>query len=412
MTSLRPILLIVDDEPEVLRSLHDLFRLEYRVLTAERGEEALRLLTTHDVHVILTDQRMPDMSGVELLREASRLRPDTTRLMFTGYADISAVIDAINQGNVFRYIAKPWDVPELQTIVRQAFERHLLIVDRQRLIVELEETNARLEEANRLKQRFIEVASHELNTPVSVVLGLAELWILTQGPQATAEERNWMDRIQQAGRRLASSLERMWTLLQANRFDPLDAQPTDLGQLVQTTLIQLEPFVRDRRQRIELRLEPNLGLAEIDPAKIGDALANLLINAIKFSPDGGVIHLTVGTDASGMIRFEVTDSGVGIRAEDHRHLFEPFFTGGDTRHHSSGQYQFGKRGIGLGLCLVKTFVELHGGQVFVESEPNRGSTFGFRMPRKLPGNESPTPSPDPQGPTAVVDRLLPGWAVP
>src|SRR5271165_5028942 len=109
LTANRPTLVVVDDEPEVLRSLHDLFRLEYRVLTFERAADALDALETlDDVAVILSDQRMPGISGVQFLERAQLTHPDATRLLITGYADLSAVIDAINQGHIARYISKPW----------------------------------------------------------------------------------------------------------------------------------------------------------------------------------------------------------------------------------------------------------------------------------------------------------------
>src|SRR5439155_18263700 len=99
----RPTLLVVDDEPEMLRSVFDLFRLDYRVLTFVKGSDALKALAEEpEADVILSDQRMPEMTGVVLLREAKKIRPEVTRLLFTGYADIKAVIDAINEGNVFR----------------------------------------------------------------------------------------------------------------------------------------------------------------------------------------------------------------------------------------------------------------------------------------------------------------------
>ena len=170
-------MLVVDDEPEVLSSVHDLLRLDYQVITRGSGAEALEVLrSAEEVHVIMSDQRMPGMSGVDLLRQAKAIRPETTRLLFTAYADIRAVIDAINQGHVFRYLAKPWDPDELRVVVRQAVEHHDLIVEKNRLVAELQAANAKLTEANRLKGAFLEVASHELNTPVSVILGLIELW--------------------------------------------------------------------------------------------------------------------------------------------------------------------------------------------------------------------------------------------
>lgn len=134
MKANRPTLLVVDDEHEVLRSVHDLLRLDYRVLTCHRGTDALRILDSPDeIHVVMTDQRMPEISGVEILCRSKEVRPETTRLLFTAYADIRAVIDAINEGSVFRYITKPWDPDELETVVRQAVEHHNLIVERARL---------------------------------------------------------------------------------------------------------------------------------------------------------------------------------------------------------------------------------------------------------------------------------------
>src|SRR3954454_25405715 len=206
----RPTLLVVDDEPEVLRSVHDLLRLDYHVITCRRGADAIEVLQgTGDVHVVMSDQRMPEMTGVELLHHAREIRPDATRLLFTAYADIRAVVDAINQGHVYRYIAKPWDPEELEAVIRQAVEQHELVAEKARLLAQLQETNRRLLEANRLKEAFIEVASHELNTPVAVVLGMTELWKMSQESGASAVERGWVDRIQGAGKRLAATVERM-----------------------------------------------------------------------------------------------------------------------------------------------------------------------------------------------------------
>lgn len=384
MNDPRPTLLVVDDEPEVLRSVHDLFRMEYRVLTCGRGSEAQRVLDAPgDIHVVMSDQRMPEMTGVEVLRHASRVRPEATRLLFTAYADIKAVIDAINQGSVFRYITKPWDTGELEAVVRQAVEQHDLIVERARLVEELQETNARLVEANRLKGAFIEVASHELNTPVAVVLGMTELWKLSQAETATPAERGWVDRIHHAGRRLATTVERMLKLLRTDRLgQTLEYEAIELGPLLRDAVAVLDPFLSARGQTVELELDPDLGTAEVDRQKFSDIVTNLLVNAIKFTPDGGSIRLIAGPDGPDWVQFRVVDQGLGIGPAERRHLFEPFFTGFDTMHHSSGDYQYRKRGIGLGLCLVKAFAEMHGGRVEVASIPGSGSTFGFRLPRR------------------------------
>ncbi len=382
--------MVVDDEPEMLRSVFDLFRLDYRVLTFERGADALAALADDPtVDVILSDQRMPEMTGVELLRQAKEIRHEGyTRLLFTGYADIKAVIDAINEGNVFRYVAKPWDPDEMLATVRQAVEQHDLIAEKLRLLRDLKETNARLLEAGRLKSAFLEVASHELNTPVSVVLGLAELWKMTQSECASPAERQWVERIHAAGKRLAGVVERMFKVIRSD--DPAAAsvrhrgrphpRSSDDGRWCRRSSISR--FLAARSQKVDLRLEPDLGTAEADPAKLADVFMNLVGNAIKFTPDGATILLSGRPDGRDRVRFAITDHGQGIRPEDRPHVFEPFFTGYDTMHHSSGEYQYGKRGIGLGLCLVKAFVELHGGAVECASSPGEGTTFAFTLPRR------------------------------
>ena len=141
----RHTVLVVDDEPDVVQSVKDLLRLEFNVLGATRASEAMRLLAEHDVHVVMSDQR----TGVEFLHQIRADHPDAVRLLFTGYADLRAVIDAINRGNVYRYITKPWDPDELLSVIREACQRYDLVVDRQRLLVELEVKNTALARATR-----------------------------------------------------------------------------------------------------------------------------------------------------------------------------------------------------------------------------------------------------------------------
>jgi signal transduction histidine kinase len=378
----RPTLLVVDDEPEVLRSIRGLLRLDYRILTCGDGGSALEILRSNEaVQAILSDQRMPGISGVELLRQAKVVRPETTRLLFTAYADIRAVIDAINQGHIFRYLAKPWDPDELRAVVRQAVEHHDLIVEKNRLVAELRAANAKLTEANRLKGAFLEVASHELNTPVSVILGLIELRRMAPGDISTAD-RQWVDRIGAAARRLARTVERMLKLVRSGDFGrPLERQSVAIEPLLRRAVDEITPYLELRGQTAVIEVEPGIGPIAVDPDKIADVLINLLANAVKFTPDGGTIRLEASAEpgSSDWMRVSVSDEGLGVPAADQQYLFEPFFTGFDTLRHSSGDYQFGKRGLGLGLWLVKTFVELHGGRVEVTSGPERGSTFSFLL---------------------------------
>jgi signal transduction histidine kinase len=376
-------ILVVDDEPEILESVRDLLRMDYQVVGRTSGEEALDFLAASpDVAAILSDQRMPGMTGVEVLRRAAEVRPETTRLLFTAFADLRAVIDAVNQGSIFRYIAKPWDPDELQLALRQAVERRDLITEKHRLMAELRAANARLTETDRLKTAFLQVASHELNTPVTVILGLADLWKLSQGPTASPAERDWIERINAAAGRLARIVGRMFKLVENDDFaHTLAVEAVHVSDLIRAALDSLAPYLEARGQGVAVDVPADLRPVDCDPSKIHDVLINLAANAVKFTPDGKAIAISARDEGDG-VRVEVRDQGAGFGPDEKRHLFEPFFTGFDTLHHSSGDYQFDKRGIGLGLCLVKTFVELHGGRVEVSSTPGVGSTFAFTLPRR------------------------------
>ncbi len=142
MTSKHPILL-VDDEPEILFSLRGLLRREFDLHTAQSGAEALALLQQQPIHVIIADQRMPEMTGVELLQRVQKDYPQAIRIVFTGYADLKAVIDAVNRAQIYRYLTKPWDPDEFREVLHQACDRYDCLTERQRLLLDLRDYLAR-----------------------------------------------------------------------------------------------------------------------------------------------------------------------------------------------------------------------------------------------------------------------------
>lgn len=173
-----PILLIVDDEQEITTTLADLFRRNYRVKIAGGADEALAILKRHDVSVIVSDQRMPEKTGSELLAEAFLVNPDAVRILLTGYADLEAVVQAVNEGKIFFYLTKPWNTKEIETIVAKAVEHNLLLRDNRRLVEELRRTNTELEKrvqerTQQLEQRAMEL--EEANRKISDLVYLDPL---------------------------------------------------------------------------------------------------------------------------------------------------------------------------------------------------------------------------------------------
>jgi len=113
-------LLVIDDEPNVCDSVHDLLRREFRVLKAHSAEEGYRLMQEEEVHIVMSDQRMPQITGVELLARVKSRYPQAVRMLFTGFADLESIIAAINQGHIFGFLKKPWQPEVLEAAVRQA----------------------------------------------------------------------------------------------------------------------------------------------------------------------------------------------------------------------------------------------------------------------------------------------------
>ena len=152
-------LLVVDDEPDVCDSVHDLLRHEFRVLKAKSAAEGCKLLQENEVHIIMTDQRMPRVTGVELLKNVRTKYPQAVRMLFTGFADLEAIIEAINQGHVFKFVKKPWQPEELLNAVREAALEYDRLVDgaeqTAHLRAELESLRQRVtaleQEVNRLR---------------------------------------------------------------------------------------------------------------------------------------------------------------------------------------------------------------------------------------------------------------------
>ena len=140
--------IVVDDEPDILKLFRFSYGDDFEVATAESGANALELLERTDAAVIVADQRMPSMSGTELLARSMDIRPDAVRIVLTGYTDIAALIDAVNSSRIYRYVTKPWSDDELRLTLRRAIEVFQLSRENARLVEELRQANERLQMQN------------------------------------------------------------------------------------------------------------------------------------------------------------------------------------------------------------------------------------------------------------------------
>lgn len=163
-------LLLVDDEQNILSALARLFRCDgYQILTANGGSAGLALLAENKVGVILSDQRMPEMSGSEFLSQVTALYPDTVRIILSGYTELASVTDAINRGAIYKFLTKPWEDELLRENVRQAFDHYEMAYENERLKCELTDANARLAATNQGLERRVEETSLESEQQVTVL---------------------------------------------------------------------------------------------------------------------------------------------------------------------------------------------------------------------------------------------------
>lgn len=233
----------------------------------------------------------------------------------------------------------------------------------------LEQEKRLSSEVEQLKSNFVSLISHDLKTPIAKIQGICDRLLNT--PDLMEDVKGGL----QSLRKESSELHRyIQTILKISRLESSDVkinrEATDLNELVESVFEQLSSLAKDKRQELELKLEP-LFLVEIDGVLIQEVILNLVENAIKYTPAGGTITLST-TEVEDSVIFTVEDNGPGIPPEDQEKIFEKFFRG--------KAHQNATKGTGLGLFLVKYFVELHHGKVLFESGPGQGVRAGFSIP--------------------------------
>jgi len=222
--------------------------------------------------------------------------------------------------------------------------------------------------------RFIDTLSHELKTPLTSIIAAAGL--LAEELQTTADESH--QKLIQTIIHNANTLEtRLAELLDIVKTGSgklqLQFEPVDIKSLVLGTCMQISPLLRGKGQKLKTDLPSSLPIIQGDGQRLEQVLLNLMNNATKFTPEGGNISVRVRKQDTGLV-IEVQDDGIGIAKEQQSRLFKPYSRlSADRQRHP---------GLGLGLALSKQVVELHGGRIWVDSEPGKGSTFSFFLPRQ------------------------------
>jgi len=395
-------LLLVEDNPGDARLIQEELRdaggerFELEVATSLAGATAR--LSRGGVDLVLLDLGLPDSVGLQTFASARACAPQVPFIVLTGLDDEDLALRAVQEGAQDYLVKGQVEGSLLVRAIRYAVEREQARQKIEALNAELERrveertrelaaANRALERANRdlrkldqMKTSFIRVTSHELNTPMQVVVGILSM-MEEERRHGEPVNRDMLLAALRGARRLQRLVERVLEIAKVGEYKVhLDRSVTGPLDLVRQVAEDVSPYIQLRGQ--ELRVDVPEGLPEllVDREKVHDVLLNLVMNAIKFTPDGGAISISASRGEDGDLVFNVRDTGAGIAEADRPYVFDEFFVSFDTLHHSSGEYEFGKRGIGLGLAIAKDFVQMHGGRIWMETELGKGSTFHFTLP--------------------------------
>lgn len=366
--------LLVDDLEENLLALEALLQREGLVcLKARGGEEALELLLTHEVALALLDVQMPGMDGFELaefMRGSERARHIPIIFVTAGGADGQRRFRGYEAGAV-DFIQKPIEPDVLRSKANVFFDLHQQRRQIEAQRDELEAAAQALRRADRHKDSFLAVLAHELRNPVAALSGGLHLLGKDIDPERAKDIRGRMDRMLD---HLAHLID---DLLDVSRVSQgkisLKKARVELGEVLQSAIEASQHTIEAAKHQFEVELSDAPIWLEADHTRLAQIVANLLNNAAKYTPPGGVVTLRAMAEG-GMATITVSDTGVGIPEAMQSRIFEIFAQVEDHLGQSQG-------GLGIGLALVRQLVALHRGEVTVHSDgEGQGSTFTVRLP--------------------------------
>ncbi len=395
-------IMFIDDDPGILDALEVIFADEpYECLTCQEPLQAMKLLEKSDVAVVISDQRMEGLEGTDLLEKIKNNWPGTNRILMTAYQEMNIILDAINKGQVYNLIFKPWDENELKQIIKNAVDDYTLrTINKSEKefynpvnsdIHDLMGKNHQLEMENRILKDRLQHAQkmaalgnlatgigHDFNNTLQIINGCLQLALVDSFLSPDIKSR--LEQALQASNHTKTLVSQIFTFsdTKANKKNPIE-----LCLLVDEIVNFLQTAFSSS---IEIRKDITIhsGMVRLQPIKIYQILINLCINATEaMSTNAGTINIGLARThiekpeqtvhmnlpQGNYFCLTVSDNGGGIDAENLERIFDPHFT---TKKKAGGS--------GLGLALINQIVQEHGGCITVESEVGLGSTFHVYLP--------------------------------
>lgn len=350
--------LYIDDEDNNLNSFKAALRRDFKVHTALDAEEGLKIAKAREFEVVIADQRMPGITGVEFFERLVKINPDPIRILLTGYSDISSVIDAINRGEVYRFIDKPWNLEQIKNAVINAAEIYYARK-------ELKEKNERLEKLHSEMNQFVYSLSHELRGPLMSISGISKLAKMEVKEPGIVE---YFEMIDSATLKLDDFIYKMLDFYRSTKIENKVVSIDFQGIFDQ--------LMKDYQLKWDLsEIELSFDISQDEPfysdeSKIRVIINNLFSNAYKFQKENGNrwIHICIKVKSS-KAYLELADNGIGIEEKHQSDVFNLF--------HRATQRNVGS---GLGLYMVKESVEQLKGNVVLKSDVGKGTSVQVHLP--------------------------------
>jgi signal transduction histidine kinase len=379
-------ILVIEDEAQVRQSYDDMLKFfGYEVESVPNGREGMSRITKKDYDIVVTDLNMPEMNGIDVLKYIKKKKPYIEVIVITGYATLENAIEAMKVG-AYDYFAKPIDLEHVRIVLSKCVKQ----IQSRRENEELRSLTQRLKELNELKDKFITITNHELRTPVTVLKGYIELIDYFLEDSRNKEINEAIGIVTETMKELVGIVEQMHDI---SSFDYGKKNMVETDVNIDSILKQISKEMKilfeKRKIKFRTNLHSNGFMVKGDDGQLKRSLRELLQNALKFTPEGGSVELesTIAKEHN-HIYIKVIDDGVGIPKDKLDLVFEPFYEVQNVINHMTSKTEFMGGGIGLGLTLAREVFESHKGEILVESEESKGSTFTVVLPFES-GNNSP-----------------------
>ena len=372
-------ILLVDDERPNLTVLRGFLESGYTVHEADSGPQALEIARSVELDIVITDQRMPEMTGVEMLEHLREFKPDVAGIVLTGFTDPPALISAINRARVFRFLKKPWQPDDILEAVRQASEHVYQSRAIKRLVSLLaqrtQDLNASLEKVEGAQRQLLHMerlgtmgrlaagVTHDLR---NLMIGLGYVESVLDQRKAAPDLLETVHVGMQGVTNLITTLEAMHDFARGDGLH-MEMAPVAPAAVIADAVAIARMDLSYRMHKVQVDIAKDLPDIQGDRQKLTQVIVNLVRNALQATAQWRRVKIQASRSPEGAVIFAVEDEGPGVPLELREAIFQPFVS------------SKGDSGLGMGLYMARLIVETHHGQIVVLDRPEGGARFEVRL---------------------------------